>query len=108
MIHYWRDEPDQMPGLLDEVRPVLEIEGVRRGKHARYHSLRFGWQLAERRHRVDEEVLAEARQALSAAEESGEYASTLGPSWFRLLLAVLRRPRRRRKVAHRCASDGRA
>ena len=72
-IHYWRDEPDQMPALLAEVRPVLEIEGVRRQKQARYHSLRFAWQLAERRHRVDEQVLAEARQALSAAEESGDY-----------------------------------
>ena len=67
------------------------------------------WQLAERRHRVNEQVLAEARQALSAAEESGEYmqhsAAVIG---FRLLLAVLRRPRWRRRVAHRCASDGRA
>jgi eukaryotic-like serine/threonine-protein kinase len=74
MIHYWRDKPDQMPGLLDEIRPVLETEGVRRGKRARYHSIRVNWQLTERRHRVDEQILAEARQALAAAEESGEYA----------------------------------
>ena len=37
MIHYWRDEPDQMPALLAEVRPVFDTEGVRRGKHARYY-----------------------------------------------------------------------
>ena len=72
MTHYWRDEPDQIPALMAEVRPVLDTEGVRRGRHASYYKMRVGWQLAERRHRVDEQMLADARQTLAAAEESGE------------------------------------
>ena len=40
MTHYWRDEPDQIPALMAEVRPVFDTEGVRRGRHARYYKIR--------------------------------------------------------------------
>ncbi len=77
-IHYWRDEPDEMPALLEEIRPVLEIRGVQPGKHHRYYMQVGMWQLAKKRHRIDDEVLATVRRALVAAEESGDQTEYAG------------------------------
>ena len=69
-VYYWRDEPDRMAAVLGRVSPVIESKGVPRRKRADYYQSVLLWQLTERRHRVDEGILDNARKALRAAEEA--------------------------------------
>lgn len=68
-VPYWRDEPDKVDAVLARARPALETRGGPVHRQAFYTALLLR-QLTESRHFIDEEILARARAALAAAEES--------------------------------------
>jgi hypothetical protein len=68
-VHYWRDEPDKIAAIFAVVAPAFKARGEPRDRQADYFGALLMWQLAERRHRVDEEVLDTARKGLAAAAE---------------------------------------
>ena len=86
-VHYWRDEPDQIAAVLGRVSPVLETKGVPRRRQADYYGAVLLWQLTERRHRVDEEILDHAG-ALAAAEEASPQVN-IGWAVFNLGFCLL-------------------
>ena len=69
-VHYWQDEPDQMAAVLARVGPAFDSgsEPPAIGEATTSQAL-AQWQLAERRHQVDEEILENAKKALAAEEE---------------------------------------
>jgi tetratricopeptide (TPR) repeat protein len=69
-VHYWQDQAGRVLAVLARARPVVEARGGPAQKQAFYQALVIG-QLTERRHRVDNEILANAVVALAAAKESG-------------------------------------
>ena len=68
-VHYWQDEPDKLAALFAVVGPAFKANGEPRHRQADYLGALLLWQLAERRHRVDNEVLDTARKGLAAARE---------------------------------------
>ncbi len=68
-VHYWQDEPDQMAAVLASVGPVFDAGREPPHRRADYLSALFLWQLTDRRHRVDDEILENAQKALVAKEE---------------------------------------
>jgi tetratricopeptide (TPR) repeat protein len=67
-LHYWRNEPALGMAVLEASRPVVETRGSVGQKKTFYDSLVMQ-QLRETRYRVDDEILANERAALAAAEE---------------------------------------
>ena len=67
-LHYWRNEPALGMAVLEASRPVVETRGSVDQKKTFYDSLVMQ-QLRETRYRVDDEILANERAALAAAEE---------------------------------------
>jgi len=82
-LHYWWNEPERGAKVLARARPVVEARGSPQRKVGFYGQL-AGQQARRNRHRIDEEILANARAAVTAAEHgAGEHAlassvSTLG------------------------------
>jgi class 3 adenylate cyclase len=82
-LHYWWNEPDLGALALTRARWVVEARGSPQRKAAFYAQL-AGQQARRNRHRIDEEILANARAAVTAAEQgAGEHVlassvSTLG------------------------------
>ena len=68
-IHYWQDEPEQLAAVLGRVGPLFRARGEPRRWQADYLTGVMLWQLTERRHRVGDEVLENAKNALVAKEE---------------------------------------
>ena len=68
-IHYWQDEPDQLAAVLAIVGPWFEAEGAPVHRKADYLHTLMLWQLADRRHRVDDEVLENAKKVLAAKQQ---------------------------------------
>lgn len=69
MLYYFNNEPAKLAAVLAEVGPVVQAGGGLPEKQFLTALLRC--QLVQRRHRVDEEIIATARAALAAAEEGG-------------------------------------
>ena len=69
-VHYWQDEPDKLADLSTVLGPAFKAKGEPRHRQADYLGALLLWQLAERRHRVDNEVLDTARKGLAAARNS--------------------------------------
>ncbi|HUB68946.1 MAG TPA: AAA family ATPase [Acidimicrobiales bacterium] len=67
LLHYWRDEPEKVAGVLEKVRPALEGRGGPFQRQAYYNVLAL-WRVTENRHRVDDEMVANSRSALEVAE----------------------------------------
>ncbi len=67
-LHYWRNEPALGMAVLEVSRPVVETRGSVEQKKTFYDSLVMQ-QIRETRYRIDDEILANARSALAAAEE---------------------------------------
>ncbi|HXW78129.1 MAG TPA: AAA family ATPase, partial [Acidimicrobiales bacterium] len=67
-VHYWRDEADQMAAVLESLHSLFEANGGPRRRQSRYYNAVQCWQCTQRRHRIDEEILVNARRALAAAE----------------------------------------
>ncbi len=71
-LHYWRNEPALGTAVLERAGPVVETRGNVTHRKTFYESLVMQ-RLRETRYRIDDEILANARAALAAAEEvSGE------------------------------------
>ena len=93
-VHYWRDEPDRMAAVLASLSPMFEAGAGPRRWQGEYYNTLVLLQCTERRHRVDEEILLNAKRAVEAAE------GNLFPGTDRLeglrprhLPGVVRRPR---------------
>jgi class 3 adenylate cyclase/tetratricopeptide (TPR) repeat protein len=72
-LHYWWNEPEREAEVLAKARPVLEARGSPTRKAGFYQHVanQRAW---ESRHRIDEEMLENARTAVSAAKEgNNEY-----------------------------------
>ncbi len=67
-LYYWRNEPSLGMAVLEAARPVVETRGSVAQKQAFYVSLVLE-RTRETRYRIDDEILANARAALAAAEE---------------------------------------
>jgi len=69
-LHYWWNEPERGAEVLAKARPVLEARGSPTRKAGFYLQLanQRAWAA---RHRIDEEMLENARTGVSAAEEGG-------------------------------------
>ena len=65
-IHYWQDEPDQLAAVLAIVGPWFEAEGEPCSQESGLPRSALLWQLTDRRHRVDDEVLENAKKVLVA------------------------------------------
>jgi eukaryotic-like serine/threonine-protein kinase len=70
LVHYWRNEPDKGEAALAAARPVV----LARGTPAR--RTMFHWTFALQRarvtrYRIDEDILANSRAAVAAAQEGG-------------------------------------
>ena len=100
-VHYWRDEPDQMAAVLGRVSPVIGAPGVPRRKQADYYrrfscgNKRSDVTVSTRRSSRPLEGPGGSRRSVPA----GGYR--LGRFQLGLLLAVVRRPGRCRRKAHR-------
>jgi class 3 adenylate cyclase len=67
-LHYWRDEPERAAAVLDVARPVVDGRGSPLIRQKFYSGLALQ-RAREQRYRVDEEILANARRALAAAQQ---------------------------------------
>src|SRR5579863_7331220 len=67
-LHYWRDEPERAAAVLDRARPVVDERGSPAMRQKFYSGLAMQ-RARQQRYRVDEEILANTRRALAAAEE---------------------------------------
>jgi class 3 adenylate cyclase/tetratricopeptide (TPR) repeat protein len=82
-LHYWWNEPETGATALTRAHRVVEARGSPERKAAFYVHL-AGLQARRNRHRIDEEILVNARAAVAAAEQgAGEHVvassvSTLG------------------------------
>ncbi len=70
LVYHFNNEPAKMAALLAEVGPVVQARGGPAEKRLLLVAL-YRCQLVQKRHRVDEEVIATARAALAAAEAGG-------------------------------------
>ena len=70
-VHYWRDEPAQAAAALARARPVVEARGSLARKKNFYMSLALQ-RARETRYRVDEDILSNARAAVTAAQQLGD------------------------------------
>ncbi len=68
-VHYWRDEPDELATVMAGVRPAFKAKGEPHRRRSDYLTALLLWQTTERRHRVDDEMLDNARKALALREE---------------------------------------
>ena len=68
LLYYFNNEPAKLAAVLDEVGPVVQARGGPSEKQYFLTAL-HRCQLVQRRHRVDEEIIATARAALAAAEK---------------------------------------
>jgi class 3 adenylate cyclase len=66
LLYYFNNEPARLAALLAEVAPVVQARGGPAEKQY-YLTALHRCQLVQKRHRVDEEVIATARAALAAA-----------------------------------------
>ncbi len=85
-LHYWWNEPERGEEVLAKARPLLEARGSPTRKAGFYLHLanQRAW---EARHRVDEEMLENARTGVSAAEEGGvDYDAAIAGVILGLLL----------------------
>ena len=71
-VHYWRDEPDKLAAVMARIDSAFNAESPPRRWQRSYFQALMLWQLAERRHRVDEEILENTRKYLEATEECSE------------------------------------
>jgi hypothetical protein len=69
VLYYFNNEPARVAAVLAEVGPVVEARGGPTQKQYFLTALHRA-QLVQRRHRVDEEIIATARAALTAADET--------------------------------------
>jgi class 3 adenylate cyclase/tetratricopeptide (TPR) repeat protein len=70
-LHYWRNEPERAAAVLAGARPLLEARGTPARRMSFY--LNMALQRArETRYRIDDEILANARAAVGAAQHGGE------------------------------------
>ncbi|MGO9657379.1 MAG: AAA family ATPase [Acidimicrobiales bacterium] len=69
-LHYWWNEPERGTEILARARPILEARGSPARKASFY--LHLAQQRAwEARHRINEDMLENARTGVSAAEQAG-------------------------------------
>ena len=71
-VHYWRDEPDKLATVVARIDSAFNGKSPPRRWQRHYFQALMLWQLAERRHRVDEEILENTRKYLEATEECSE------------------------------------
>ena len=71
-VHYWRDEPDKLAAVMTRIDSAFNAKNPPRRWQRHYLQALMLWQLAERRHRVDEEILENTRKYLQATEEFSE------------------------------------
>jgi len=67
-LHYWRDEPETAAAVLDVARPVVDGRGSPLERQKFYSGLALQ-RARQQRYRIDEEILANARRALAAAQQ---------------------------------------
>ena len=67
-LHYCWDEPEKIAAVFSVIDPAFKARGMPRERQPDYFGALLLWQLAERRHRVDEEVLDTARKGLAATK----------------------------------------
>ncbi len=70
LLYHFNHEPTKLAAVLDEVGPVVQARGGPSEKQYFLTAL-HRCQLVQRRHRVDEEIIATARAALALAAEGG-------------------------------------
>ena len=109
-IHYWQDEPDQLAAVLATVGPWFEGKGAPAHREADYLEALVLWQLTDRRHRVDDEVLENAEKVLTAKQQFPRRRRLsrttcgarrrMGAIQRRFLFTLVRRPRRRRRYSY--------
>ena len=86
-LYYWRNEPALGMAVLEAARGVVETRGSVAQKRKFYDSLTM-LQCREARYRIDDEILANARAALAAAEQvCGE--NDLGWAYFMMGFTLL-------------------
>jgi tetratricopeptide (TPR) repeat protein len=68
LMHYFNNEPDRLAAVLAEVGPVAQARGGLPEKQEFLTAL-LRYQLVQRRHRIDEEIIATARAALATVRE---------------------------------------
>jgi class 3 adenylate cyclase/tetratricopeptide (TPR) repeat protein len=71
LLHYFNNEPDRLAAVLAEVGPVVQARGGQPEKQEFLTAL-LRYQLVQSRHRIDEEIIATAREALVAVKEGGQ------------------------------------
>ena len=72
-LHYWRNEPDAAAAVLAQARPVVEARGTPARRQSFYMTLAVQ-RARQARYRIDEEMIANARTAVLAAEQGvGEH-----------------------------------
>ena len=72
-LHYWRNEPGGSAAVLAKARPVVEARGTPARRQSFYMTLAIQ-RARQARYRIDEEMLANARTAVLAAEQGvGEH-----------------------------------
>ena len=79
-VHYWRDEPDELAAVMAGVRPAFKAKGEPHRRRSDYLTALLLWQATDRRHRVDDEMLDNARKALALREE---YSQATGLGGYR-------------------------
>jgi predicted ATPase len=70
-VHYWRNEPELAAAVLAKARPVVEARGSLVRKQNFYMGLALQ-RVRHTRYRIDEQILADVRAAVAAAQQSGE------------------------------------
>ena len=86
LLHYWRNEPALGMAVLETARPLVETRGRPAQKRTFYESLVMQ-QLRETRYRINDEILANERAALAAAEGCSE--GVLGWAHFMMGFCLL-------------------
>ena len=67
-LHYCWDEPGKIAAIFSVIDPAFKARGMPRERQPDYFGALLLWQLSERRHRVDEELLDTARKGLAATK----------------------------------------
>jgi predicted ATPase len=81
VLYYFNNEPARVAAVLAEVGPVVEARGGPTQKQYFLTALHRA-QLVQRRYRVDEEIIATARAALTAADETcDDHDPVTRPAW---------------------------
>jgi len=81
LVYFFNNEPARGAAVLAEVGPVVEGRGGPIQKQYFLTAL-LRSQLSQARHRVDEQIIATARAALTAADEvSDDYEPVTRPAW---------------------------